>query len=263
MNFFKNSKPTESIILKNSEPIESIILKNSDKDITYLTTVSRLQELDIKNWIKNRCPDESRIIDIIEDFTKRNLVCMPGIICIWNDTLNDKYYIYDGAHRYYASIDRFRNFGIDMKCIVRLVKTIDENEIVVDFQNINKSISVPFLYLEDTYEEGFNNKKEVCENVVNYLCVKYKPFTSPSRKCRQSNFNRDNLIELIRSLEINWKQHGLKSIIINKIETLVRYSKEYVINNNIKYPKKCADHNFFLFYLGNDFIKKQIETSLV
>jgi hypothetical protein len=239
-----------------SSSSETHVAEYSDNDKLYLSSVSKCQDLDIRNWNRNRPADNVRIDDILKYYNNKQITCIPGILSVWKN--GSKYVIYDGGHRYFAGIDRLRDTGVDMTCLLRILSTEDEKEIVEDFCYINKAISVPTLYLEETVDTA---KKRVCEHVTNYLCSKYWNFCSPSRKCLQYNFNRDIFMEFLSDLKIDFARKDVEAHLILELEGLKNYAKDHVMRNRIVTPRKCEFYNFYLFYLSYAFMKARIESN--
>ena len=212
---------------------------------------SDIDKYNITNWSKNRQPDDVRIKDVSRYYAENNIMLIPGVIYAWQRPNTDKLEIYDGIHRLLAAYE----YGEDMICILCIKITNNENEIINDFTNINKSISVPSIYLEDT--NIF--KKMVCQNVVEMLCKKYPTFVSPSRKPYVYNFNRDNLIEFISTFDVDFCKSRIDVEIFNELMGLNAYAEDFVKRNKVDHPKKCNYHKFYLFYLERDYIKTKIE----
>lgn len=239
--------------------------KNIKEDI--LINVSEKQTLQICdkipefiNWNKNRPPDQLRINELKEYYISENIKMIPGIIYAWEN--NSELQIYDGIHRILAAkelLDEYEN--IQFVFLICLYKTDDENLIIKDFKAINKSCPVPTLYTDEQNELSLV-KRVVCENIVSELCKKYKEFLSPSRKPYRYNFNRDVILEWISEFEVDWNIKNLSNIIIQELQGLNYFAKDYVYRNNITTPKKCNFHNFYLWYLDKSFIRNKIEGSI-
>ncbi len=203
------------------------------------------------NWSKNRPPDESRIENIREYYMKHNVRLVPGMIHVWFNPDDNTYKVYDGIHRYLAAMRQ----DVQMTMFIRVFKTQDEQAVIDDFININKSISVPSIYLE----EGNLYKRIVCTNVTRKFCEKHGAFVSPSRKPYVYNFNRDVFTEFLSELQIDFTKENVDNIILNSLAGLNHYAQSFVTDNKIECPKKCHFHKFYLFYLDKNFIKSKIE----
>lgn len=225
--------------------------KDGKKYIEKKNTVD-IQKEHIMNWDKNRPPDNVRVAQITEHYKITNADIVPGIVYVWYK--NDKYIVYDGIHRLLAAF----LYGENMTVLLHVTKTDMEKDIVEDFININKSVCVPILYLEE------NNvlKRHVCESVAKKMCEKFTNFVSPSRRPFIYNFNRDNLIEFVSTFEIDFTKKSIDNIIFNELQGLNHVARQYVIRNKIQCPKKCQYHDFYVWYLDKSLIKHQIETTV-
>ncbi len=236
-----------------NKPIKfKIVFKIKPNVILYKTSIDNLEHFNCINWNKNRPFDSSRVENIKEYYDTNNITIIPGIIYGWKKTEDSKTIeIYDGIHRYLAG-------NSNMELLIQIYTTNDESLIIEDFKNINKSINVPTIYLEE------NNyiKRQVCENVVKHMCEKYKNHVSPSRNCQQQNFNRDNLIEFISKLQIDFTMKNLDNIIIQELHGLNYQAKDYINKNKIPVPQKSHYNNFYLFFLQDSFIKCKLEASI-
>ena len=234
---------------------DNIVYKH-DNNIIFKWNLSELNKNEFVNWNQNRPPDPVRIHQIQKYYKQNCIKIIPGIIYAWS-LLNDndnKYIIYDGIHRLLAGFES----KLELYVLIQIKYTDREQDIVDDFMNINKSISVPSVYLEQ------NNtlKRIVCESVVNTLCLKYPMFVSSSNKCHTYNFNRDNVIQFISELNIDFTKHGIDKMILNEMDNLNNQAYDFVKKHKINHPSKCKEHNFYLFYLDKLIIKNAIEKSV-
>lgn len=232
---------------KNSEIYANNRCKVFKYDVKYLQSIS------VSNWYKNRPPDNVRIQQIKQYYIDNRVELIPGIIYAWKH--DDSLEIYDGIHRLLAGFDMFNTNNINMYLFLNVIETNKEQDIINEFVNINKSVSIPFIYLE----QDNMLKRLVCFNVADYLCRTYPQFVSPSRKPHIYNFNRDNIIEFISDLNIDFTLSGIDKLIINELRGLNIKAQEFVRRNKINYPKKCDYHSFYLFYLEKSFIRHQLE----
>lgn len=249
---FKNNKMLSLINFKINDKDKNNIVYSDDRQCLLVCTLDYLKEKSILNWSKNRPPDVSRINEISKYYIKNNIKLVPGIVYIWE--YNDNYIIYDGIHRFLASLEN----NISMNYIVSITKTENEQKIIDEFININKSICVPSIYLENSD----CIKKMICQNITENLCKKYPKFVSPSRNPFTYNFNRDNIIEFISTLDIDFNNPDIEKIVMNELKLVNLQAKDFVINKGIKTPRKCEFYNFYLFYLDKPIIKLKIENGV-
>lgn len=231
----------------NVSDIQNIYVYESFKDVP-----------EFINWNKNRPPDETRINELKIYYSTNNTKVIPGIIYGWQKDNKSKIEIYDGIHRILAASELYKEKQQNFTILLSIMKIQNENFVISDFKAINKSCPVPILYTEETPIY----KKNVCEHVINQLCEKYQAFLSPSRKPFQHNFNRDATLDWLSEFDIDWTLNGLSGIILQELSGLNYIAKDFVTRNNIKPPKKCEFHNFYLWYLEKDVIKKKIESSV-
>ena len=226
------------------------IYKTDKEEIIFCSKRELIRKFkNIKNYEKNRSPDMLRIKKIEDIYKINSSSIVPGVICCWYKP--DCLEVYDGIHRYSAAHG-------DMKMLVKILSTDDEATVVYDFKNINSGINLPSLYLEENNEL----KRYVCENVITKLCNKFPQCMSSSRNPQRQNFNRDVFVESILSrLDIDYTKPSMTEDIWQVLLGLNSKAKLYVLENNIAHPKKCEYNNFFLMYLGVDYIKKSIENS--
>lgn len=202
-----------------------------------------------QNWSKNRPPDQSRVDEIYEYYKLHNSSIIDGILYVWNDG-EDNYYIYDGLHRYEAAMMNDR----EMHAMICFYETKKEADIINHFITINKSINVPCLYMEDSNYY----KRRLCEDIAKEYARKYPEFLSNSIKPHVPNFNRDNFIDLLATLNIDFKKSDAIEKVLDILAELNQLMKEKKKFAKQK-PKKCNTSDFYLFFLDNLSIKKYIE----
>ena len=238
--------------LFSSSPNPPKTIHREAESYIILYTLSQLRQLEPVNWKRNRPPDMLRVQELKEFYTFNNIQIIPGIICGWMPSNRSPLIVYDGIHRYLAATN-------EMKCIVKIIIAEREQVVLDDFKAVNRSISLPFLYLESNQQA----QREVCEYLAQHFCTQYPAFVSTSRRPYRYNFNRDNLIEFFSTLDINFSGEGTKEQLLNALAGLNIQAKQFVKENNIETPRKCGFHKFFLFFLEPAFIKNQLELSLL
>lgn len=231
------------------------LYENKSGDIKlYFITLDKLQNMfkNIKIWRLNRPVDILRVNEIKNFFIEKNSMNIPGQISGWINE-NKELEIYDGWHRYCASIQSEKNMFLFIK-----IMSCNHENIIQDFKNLNKSINVPYLY----FEENNNKKKQVCEKLAEKLCNSYPNCMSTSRYPQPQNFNRDNFIELLSSLDIDFYIENLEIKLWEELIGLNLEAKNYISSHKIKTPKKCDYNKFWLFYLSKDYIKTKLIESV-
>lgn len=259
MNFKKIFKNTAKVAKVDAnvdvkEPkatTEKLVYSDDHRDVS-LVRLTKKDQCKYGNWKKNRPADVVRIKEISEYYERNKINMVPGMVHGYIE--DDITYIYDGIHRVMAAFEQEH----EMNMFLCMLKNWNEDNVLNDFLNINKSVSVPAIYME----EGNMYKRIVCENVAKHLCNKYSAFVSPSRKPYVYNFNRDVFIDFLGDLEIDFTKKDVDKEIIQLLSGLNYLGKDFVKKNNIECPKKCHFHNFYLFYLEKPFIKSKIEQEL-
>lgn len=203
----------------------------------------------VKNWNRNRKPDPIRIEEIASKSTHSGIV--DGILCGWARNGSRTLQLYDGIHRYMASKD-FPEIVVILKIIV----TDYEQVIIDDFKNINKSISVPSIYLEE-----YNVYKiYVCNNVMDLFCDKWFNNRSPAKRPYSCNYNRDTFIDNVLSkLKIDFELPNIEKRIFEAILYTNDLAKDHVAKHGIKIYQKSISTNFYIMYFNNATIKHNIE----
>lgn len=227
------------------------ILHEEEETKYIFTDLNTLQKkYIIRNWDQNRPADDTRVNEI----SSQHMDIVPGQICGW--LKSDVLYIYDGSHRCSAAIKMNEN----PKIYLKLFETLDENKIIRDYKTINKSISVPYLYLS----EASSIKISKINIVMDKFCNKWKAHQSPSRNPQRQNFNRDIFIEQVLSrIEVDWFDENIHHTLMLLLESANERAKKHVKDNSIIYPKKCDFNNFFLMFLPTTIIISLIEKSSI
>lgn len=206
----------------------------------------------IENWKKNRAPDNVRVKQIALQYTDNDKVYLvDGIMSAWNPKGTDILYIYDGIHRYLASKEFPKNL-----VLIKIISSDNEDLVIQDFKKINKSVSIPYLFLEDKNEL----KITVCNSVMELIAEQWPNNQSPSRKPWPCNYNRDTFMENVLSqLKIDFTLPNIDKLLFEALLVTNQYAKKYTIDNQIKTYKKSEITGFYLTYVGWNSLKYKIE----
>lgn len=233
---------------------ETKVYKEQDFEVIKTSIKSLVKKYVIKNYSRNRPPDMVRVAFLENFYTLNHVFLIPQMISAWKK--DDTLYIYDGIHRLAAAMNLLNTKN--MHVIIKIFTKDDESKVIQDFKEINSAVCVPWLYME----EDNKIKKIVCESVVDKLSTRFKHNVSHSRNCQKQNFNRDNMIELISSLNIDFNKDRLDNIIFNQLLNLNLLAKEYIKENDITAHKKCDYYGFWLGFLPHEEIITRIEKSV-
>ncbi len=231
----------------------SVIYISNDITITFQKIKDiQTEYTKIENWKKNRVPDNVRIKQIALNYTdpcKEYLV--DGLVSAWNPKGTQILYIYDGIHRYIAS-QKFSNNLM----LLKIITTDNEDLIIQDFKKINKSVSIPYLFLED-YNEL---KIIVCNSVMDMFIKEWPDNQSASRKPWACNYNKDTFFENVLSeLNVDFTLPNIDKLIFDAIRVTNQYTKQYTLDHKIKIYKKSETTGFYLAYVGSNTLKYKIE----
>lgn len=203
-----------------------------------------------KKWSRNRDSDVERVNEIHEYYNKGCYVpCIIHLACLHDEGL----VCYDGNHRR----DVFNMCvasGDKVTCIIDVMFDATQNEVYKAFNNINKSVQVPAIYLDDSSENS-NIKNDILSLVRTYE-IKYKSYVSTSSRCHAPHFNRDNFVDNL--YEIYKIMNGtctVQSIAVALEKLNVEYSRQNICRPHSSYKQnvldKCKKQNLWLFLERN------------
>lgn len=195
-----------------------------------------------KKWSRNRNPDMERVSEMIEYYNKGGYV--PRMIHL-AEIKEEGIVCYDGNHR--KEVFNSCNDD-DMSCIVDVMFNACQNDVYKVFNNINKSVQLPAIYIE----ESSNDVKADIVNLVRTYETKYKALLSTSPRCHAPNFNRDAFTDNIYIIYTAFN----RTLSIDKIGDLLdKLNKEYAQGrlcrpHSMYKPsvlEKCKTHDMWLF----------------
>lgn len=128
----------------------SIVFQDNNNTILLTNIKYILDNFQIENWSKNRPEDTIRVEEIAKYYESNNIKIIPGTIHVWLH--NEIHYIYDGLHRFLAAklLNENSLRPINLNILLSINYSKFEDNIINDFININKSIPIPFIYVDDT-----------------------------------------------------------------------------------------------------------------
>lgn len=203
------------------------------------------KKLDIRTWKYNRPPDEMRVSEIKQWSTQFNrmdgilnlaYICGTGLVC------------FDGNHRRLAIRD------LELVVLVDILWDVSDETVMHEFRRINKSVSVPDLYMEN--DTSF---RADIEHHVSLFRKKYLSHESASERPQRPNFNRDGLIDQITRLhrEIGCsipELFGRLNILNTKYSTNTRSTL------STKIVDKCEKSGLWLFAWSSVLSTNEIQT---
>jgi len=153
-----------------------------------------------KKWSRNRDADLARVNEMIDFYHKGGYI--PRIVHL-AEVKDEGLVCYDGNHRKEV-FDKCNDE--DVLCIVDVMFGATQNDIYKAFNNINKSVQLPAIYIDECNNDN-NVKAEIVELVKEYE-NKYKPLLSTSARCHAPNFNRDNFTDNIYNIYTSFTARG-------------------------------------------------------
>jgi hypothetical protein len=241
----------------------NLIHKYGDNHQLIKLSIKQLLELPIENWKHNRPPDEIRVSEIETFIQKRDTLILQPFYIHYNPK-NGIYEILDGIHRYTAMKNiEYPELIEDKIVFVHLFVNLTYGNLIDIFQDINKTVPVPELYINSTNVNDNANEKVIIEEVSKEWQRKYKSHFSPSSNYNVPNINRDVFINILSHLYTSYKVRNSTKMseMLERANTNIR---DYVLagvgfrNMPIKFSdkqkEKCKESGCYLF------LYKDIET---
>jgi len=171
---------------------------------------------------------------------------IPYLNIIHTSLLNNKLYICDGQHRYYALKKYYDEKKIDFKFSYVMKVCNSKDELRSYFKDLNNIYILHEIILED-------DKIDVLERIKVYMKNKYNKHISQSANPRFPNINIDQLVNYLLNL---YGSHNYSTIIL-KMELLNDKLREEIKISNIDYYNSAiSKQGFFIGYL---FIKSECD----
>lgn len=217
-------------------------------------TIGQLLELPIENWKHNRPPDEFRVAEIEEYITEPDNEILQPLYIHYNSKIGI-YEVLDGIHRYSAMKNVKDILPISDKLVfVHLFVDLTYGNLIDIFQNLNKTLPVPELYMSSA--EDNLNQKLIIQEVVNEWKNKYKGHFSNSNNYTSPNINDTSFTNILCELYTSHTVRN-KAKLLQLIERANNNIKAYIIANvpskeipikfSDKQKKKCFDSGCYLF----------------
>jgi hypothetical protein len=196
-----------------------------------------------KKWSRNRDPDMERVNEMVEYHRKGGYI--PRMIHL-AEVKNEGVICYDGNHRK----EVFNTCHDEtVMCVVDVMFDATQNDVYKAFNNINKSVQIPAIYIEESNDD--NVKVEIVKLVRQYE-NKYKSFLSTSSRCHAPHFNRDTFTDNIYSIYKSFNNTVDVEQIGNLLDKLNKeYSQGSLCRPHSVYKQhvldKCKKQNLWLF----------------
>ena len=203
----------------------------------------------ISNWQGNRTHSDERVSDLYAAYLDDEYI--PKILHLAYKTFKGvkKLICIDGNHRRHM-LDHIleKNPSAEIPVHVIIIDSDNTKEILKIFDNLNKALSVPSIFTEETAIDV----KQV-ETFVETWSKKYKNFfmksNSPTRPNTNITMFTDFVTNLMRHLNIS-EISELERILVEKNKELQRRAVAEKTKKN--WYEKCDQGNFFLFYFSRE-----------
>jgi hypothetical protein len=181
-----------------------------------------------KKWSRNRDPDMERVKEMVEFHHKGGYI--PRMIHL-AEIKDEGIVCYDGNHR--KEVFNICNDEAIM-CVIDVMFGATQNDVYKAFNNINKSVQLPAIYVEEGNDDN-NVKAEIVKLVKEYE-TKHKPFLSTSARCHAPHFNRDTFTDNIYNIYKSFSN----AVSIEQIgKALIKLNNEYA------HGRLCRPHSVY------------------
>jgi hypothetical protein len=281
---YPDSNVLDTDIVINTIDANAVINKQCEMDIInqynenhFLCNckIDNIIDFNICKWEYNRPPDQIRVSDI-SDYIYKGGPMDWIIYCTYISKIGEisKIEIYDGMHRISAIQEYINTYEItqntrcplrDMSILISIRINPTLGETIDAFQNINRCVSIPDLYIDNSLIiEGFNNKKYIIEEIVDDWAHKFKSHFKSSTRAVIPNINRDIFIDIIDKI---YDYYEIKSK--NQLENILNMTnlhiQKYILN--IKYTEnalnKCKKTGCYLFIMKHILLYSYITNNIL
>ena len=257
------------IIMKHFFDSSELVLAYNDNHAIYKIMINELLVSSVKNWEYNRPPDMARCPDIAR-YIYNSKKPIDTMLYLSFNNIKEVFEVLDGIHRITAlkiikeenskplDLLEQHDFGSGndatwlynqyMLVNIRFNSTL--GELIEVFKNLNKSQTVPDLYIRDQVKE----KRDTIDTIANEWIVKYKKHFSSSANPISGNTNRNKFVDLLDKLYDKHKIDESNSDTLRKIlDDANRYISTIIPSKaSIDVRVKCKETGCYLFLYKND-----------
>jgi len=185
-----------------------------------MTTVRDVLGAPLVNWRLNRPPDQTRCAALAQ-YLQRSGQPIDSVLVLALNHRTRQFDILDGIHRYHA-LRMMEEPILDAPLIVNIRTNFSEGKLVEVFQNINKSVSVPELYLRDTTKD----RRECVERLATQWQMRYPSHFKATKAPQRPNTNRDLFIAFLDhaydKMELAYETEGRLAVRMEEMNAEVR-----------------------------------------
>ena len=264
-----------SVIIKHHFNSSELILSYNDNHAVYKITINDLLVDFVKNWQYNRPPDMARCPDIAR-YIYNSKKSIDTMIYLSFNNLKETFEVLDGIHRITAlriikeenskplNLLEQSEFGsgndanwlYNQYLLVNIRFNATVGELIETFKNLNKSQTVPELYIRDQTKE----KRDIIETIANEWFAKYKKHFSSSSNPIIGNTNRNKFVDLLDKIYEKYKINESNSEKLRKLlnDANFKISTNIPTKASIDIRVKCKDSGCYLFLFKNDKLEEFI-----
>lgn len=274
-NPYKNSEfiPINliTVIMQHHFHSATMIHKFNETHMIYKILIGDLLVASIKNWEYNRPPDMARCPDIAR-YIYNSKKPVDSMLYLTYTNINDNFEVLDGIHRLTALkiikeensktiISEFGSNGdaewlYNQYLIVNIRFNANLGDLIDIFKNLNKSQTVPELYIKDHTKE----KREIIDIIANEWYIKYKKHFSSSANPIMGNTNRNKFVELLDTI---YDKYNIDETSTNKLRDVLdeinnKISGQMPSKASLDIRLKCKESGCYLFLYKNDKLLEMI-----
>jgi hypothetical protein len=255
-------------IIKHYFKSAELLMSYSETHGLYKIKINDLLIENVKNWGYNRPPDMGRCPDIAR-YMYNSKKPIDTMFHLSFNNVKDVFEVLDGIHRITALkfIKDENSKPLDLLCsgefgsgndanwlfnqymIVNIRFNSGEGELIEVFKNLNKSQTVPDLYIRDYNKE----RRDIIDAIANEWYVKYKKNFSSSENPITGNTNRNKFVDLLDKI---YDKHKIDESNSNKLRELLNRANRQIADNipskvTVDTRVKCRETGCYLFLHKN------------
>jgi hypothetical protein len=216
-------------IIPAFEPLISLkpFALSPSEHILGTTSIGNLLQAPIVNWHLNRPPDPARCLALSQYLARsKEGFDLPMIMAYQH--LRGQFDVLDGIHRWRALqllAEAYPTHPLLYAPIQLNIRTnASEGQLIEAFQNINKSIPVPDLYLRDTTKD----RRDCIERLAIKWQARYPSHFKTTKAPQKPNTNRDLFIEFLdgayTALQLTFETQHLLEARMEEMNAALRQS---------------------------------------
>jgi hypothetical protein len=263
------------IIINHFFESAELVLAYNDNHAIYKIMIKDLLVTSVKNWEYNRPPDMARCPDIAR-YIYNSKKPIDTMLYLSFNNIKEVFEVLDGIHRITALkiikeenskpldlLDQHEfgsgndaNWLYNQYMLVNIRFNATLGELIEVFKNLNKSQTVPELYIRDHAKE----KRDIIDTIANEWFVKYKKHFSSSSNPVTGNTNRNKFVDLLDRL---YEKHKIDESNCDYFRKILDDANRNISTNiplkaSLDIRVKCKESGCYLFLYKNDKLEELI-----